>query len=723
VAQDAAEELAAALAAGHELDVGGREVPATALADVLTAPPPPGAPVLRLRQARVTGVLRLTGARIGFPVDLRGCRFDEAPDLRMAELVGLSLSGCRVPALRAGNLRVAHDLLLDDGFTSHGPVALADAQVGGSLRLSAARLLGTGGRALIADRLVVGGTCYARRLRSGGELRMPGARITGNLDLAGAVLSAPGPDALDVTGIAVTGSVLAGRHPAGPEVVFRATGRVLMAGARIGGDLLLTGAVLRRDGALPLPGPPTNSSRPPLVPEGAVDPGAALVADRIRVEGDLELDGGAVCVGTVRLPGASVGGFLRLSGAQLAGPHPGDDPGVALLGDGLAVGGDLEARRSGRPALVCRGTLRLVDAQVRGSAGLSGARLLAPHRDALHGDRLRVGGELALRDVECAGTVRLQNAAIGTTLDCVGTRFAAPRHRPLGADEAPADPVLVRPSLDLRSASIGKDLLALHVVAPGGVRLRRADVGKSVQLQGAVLGGPGARYALNAYGLVTTELDLRPGRPPDGVVLLDEARVGRFLDAAPLWEPTTRGHVSLEGFVYESLGDTPPVDVHQRVRWVIGVSDGYSPRSLDQLAAAYRRHGQEEKAETVLVARQRQRYRGTGPTGRTWGFLQRVTVGYGYRPWLAVCWLAGLWVLGGAWFALNEPRPVDADQSPAWNPWIFAADTLLPIVDLGQDRYWQLAGASQWIAVALVAAGWILATTAAAGAARALKRV
>jgi hypothetical protein len=165
------------------------------------------------------------------------------------------------------------------------------------------------------------------------------------------------------------------------------------------------------------------------------------------------------------------------------------------------------------------------------------------------------------------------------------------------------------------------------------------------------------------------------------------------------------------------------VDVHQRVRWVIGVSDGYSPRSSDQLAAAYRRHGQEEKAGTVLVARQRRRYRGTGPTGRTRGFLQRVTVGHGYRPWPAVCWSAGLWVLGGAWFALNEPRPVDADQSPAWNPWVFAADTLLPIVDLGQDRYRQLVGASQWIAVALVAAGWILATTAAAGAARALERV
>lgn len=55
---------------------------------------------------------------------------------------------------------MAADLLLDDGFTAHGPVDLTDAQVGGSLRLSVGRLQGTGGRSLVADRIVVGGTLY-----------------------------------------------------------------------------------------------------------------------------------------------------------------------------------------------------------------------------------------------------------------------------------------------------------------------------------------------------------------------------------------------------------------------------------------------------------------------------------------------------------------------------------------------------------------------------------
>ena len=74
---------------------------------MLTAPPPPGAPVLRLRRAAVNGVLRLVGAHVRVPVELHDCLFTQAPDLRMAEFSGLALTGCRVPGLRAGNLRVA----------------------------------------------------------------------------------------------------------------------------------------------------------------------------------------------------------------------------------------------------------------------------------------------------------------------------------------------------------------------------------------------------------------------------------------------------------------------------------------------------------------------------------------------------------------------------------------------------------------------------------------
>ncbi len=711
-------ELRDALRSGRELDLGGAAVPAATLAAVLTEDPPPGALALRVRRGRFTGVLRLTGARVGFPVELRGCDFVHAPDLRMAEFSGLALTGCRLPGLRAGNVRVAADLLLDDGFTAAGPVNLTDAQVGGSLRLSGGRLRGAAGRALIADRIVVGGTCYARRLRSDGELRLPGARITGNVDLAGADLVSPTGDAIDMTGVSVEGSFLAGRHDGGPDLAFRSTGRLLLAGARVGGDLVLSGARIERR---PTPGPPdpdpvADESRLPVVPGGIVDAGACVVADRVRVEGNLELDDGLSTDGTVRLPNAVVGGYLRLSGARLLGPHGASERGIALLGDGIEVGGDLEGRDSGRGPLVCGGQVRLVDGAVRGSASLSGIRLGAPGGYALLADRLRIGGEFYLRRLVCTGTVRLHNAEIGATLDCTGARLTEPRRRSDGS---------FRPSLDARAATVGKDLICADgFTAVGGVRLRRADVHKSVVIVDATLGCPPevgtARYALNAYGLTASELILRPAALPGGQVRLSRAVVSMFADSELLWNAP--GGVDLDGFDYAALHDTRAVDVRTRLRWIRRVMPDYSPGPYDALAGAYQRSGNDELAQSVLMERQRRRYAEADPLERVWGWLQRWTVGFGYRPWLAVGWLVLFAALGGVWFSINPPRPVDDGQQPVFNAWIFAADTLLPIINLGQDGYWRLEGASQWIATLLVALGWILATTAAAGAARVLKR-
>ena len=59
----AAAELAEALASGRELDLRGAVLPAALLAEVLTASPPPGAPVLRLRRAAVNGVRPVGAAR------------------------------------------------------------------------------------------------------------------------------------------------------------------------------------------------------------------------------------------------------------------------------------------------------------------------------------------------------------------------------------------------------------------------------------------------------------------------------------------------------------------------------------------------------------------------------------------------------------------------------------------------------------------------------------
>jgi hypothetical protein len=121
-------DLADALASGRETDLAGAELPAAELVALLTAPAPPGAPRCGLRRAAVTGALRTVRRARRRARRAGGVHVAHVPDLRMAELAGLALTGSRLPGLRAGNLRVAADLLLDDGFDAGGPVDLTDAR-------------------------------------------------------------------------------------------------------------------------------------------------------------------------------------------------------------------------------------------------------------------------------------------------------------------------------------------------------------------------------------------------------------------------------------------------------------------------------------------------------------------------------------------------------------------------------------------------------------------
>lgn len=690
-------------------------------------------PMASLAGARVVGELRLAGAVVSTPMWFTECEFEDPPDLDMARLEGLALTGCRLPGLRGSNLRVAAHLTLT-GLISTGTVRLNDAQIGGTLRLDRAELRVPEGYALFAERMEVRGALYARRMRTEGEIRIPGARVIGNVNLGGSRLVNSGGDTFDANGIDVSGSFLAdrfGRRGAtvstDPGDRFVSDGRMLLAGARIGGDLVLSGAQIRRELPYLGPEPPPAEGEPVaddtveqsmrLVPRGIIDAAACLVADRIRVEGNLELDDGFHSSGTVRLPNAAVGGYLRLSGADMgyAEGVPEGAPAstsVALLGDGMEIGGDLECRNDGAGPLRVSGQLRLAGARVRGSVSLSRIELIAPGGDALFADALTVGSMCFLRKVRCTGTIRMQGARIGSSLDCSGAQLTRPRLRPDGS---------AKPSLDLRAATVGKDLFCNDGFrADGGIRLRSAEVFKSVVVADVSLGmeGMSTQFAFNGYGLVTPELTLRPETAPPSRIRLSKAVVGSFTDNAELWQAS--GGLEVDGFEFQSLGTE--IDVATRLRWLARALPIYAPGPYEQLAAAYRSDGEEEKAERVQMTRQRRRYASLGVAGRVWGELQRGTVGFGYRPWLAVCWLTLFWVLGAWWFTAHPLGRIDTGQEPVWNPWLYSADTLIPIINLGADGYWRAQGASQWISSSLVVVGWILASTAARGAARVLKR-
>jgi hypothetical protein len=291
--------------------------------------------------------------------------------------------------------------------------------------------------------------------------------------------------------------------------------------------------------------------------------------------------------------------------------------------------------------------------------------------------------------------------------------------------------------VNIRAATIGRDLIlaAGHrpFAAHGGVRMHRAEIGREANFDGAVLGSALGGVALNAHGMIAQELVLTVGQAPRGRVTMRHARCASLADNEKFWDAT--GRIDLEDFRYEALA--VPIDVKDdkqvrtRLRWLRGAMQGqYNPGPYDHLAAVFRASGNEEHASTVLIEKHRWRYvamsdgfRVLGPGVLLWSWLQRSMVGYGYRPTRALVWLLVCLALGSIWFGVHpRPNEINKEDSLIWNPVLYTLDLIVPIVDFGNKNRWQAPGAGQWIASALIATGWVLATTAAAGLTRMLRR-
>jgi hypothetical protein len=248
--------------------------------------------------------------------------------------------------------------------------------------------------------------------------------------------------------------------------------------------------------------------------------------------------------------------------------------------------------------------------------------------------------------------------------------------------------------------------------ATGAVKLAGARVAGPLGLRGATLTAA-ASPALDAQHVHARELDLRGAPRIDGVLDLRHARFDVLHDDPAGWPAELR----LDGLDYAALD--PPLTAAERLGWL--GRDAYRPGVYGQLAASYRRAGDDNAARAVLLASQQRRYAGQPLPSRIWGWLQNVTVGYGYRPQLAACWLLALLAVGTVLFGLRHP-PAGTDHPPAFNPFVYSLDLLLPIVDFGQGDAFQPYGWQRWLGYLLIAAGWILATTIAAGVTRALRR-
>jgi hypothetical protein len=451
-------------------------------------------------------------------------------------------------------------------------------------------------------------------------------------------------------------------------------GEVDCAGLSTRGAVSMQG--LQVTGSVDLTGAQVAGSRERALAAGNASIGGRLIGRGLRVDGEMLLHDTTVT-------------RIELTGACLRNPD-----GLALSGGGLTVRGGMFL--SG--GFTAHGQVWLVGVRLGANLSFGQATLANPGNAALNLDRATIGN-LDGSDLDCSGWISLVGARVASDLSLERARITSGGEHAVVAD----------------GALIEGTLLLAEMRADGEVAIRTGRVGQRLILTGAQLENPaGTALALSGTE-IASDLDLVRTRL-QGIVDLSHVHVGVLRDDPSCWP----GQLNLDGLTYSAL--EPRLPARQRLRWLARHQHGDQLQPYEQLAAHYDGLGQPTEARRILYARERLQRGNRSPAARTWSFLQDITVAYGYQPWRALLWLAFLLTAGSVLFALHPPPPLQEGAAPHFNSVVYTLDLLLPVVDLGQKHAFNPAGTEQWFAYLLIAAGWILATTIAAGAARVLSR-
>jgi hypothetical protein len=330
----------------------------------------------------------LSGSILSGPLLVRGA--DIAGDLncRGAQLNGRDDGGY---ALVADGLRTGGNVVLDRWsdrrFTANGGVRLVGAAITGQLNWQGAQLTGhySGGNALTADGVTVGqGVFLNEALISAGAVRLPRADIASDLNCRDAQLTGQDGEryALQAEAMKVGGHVLL-------DGDFAAAGAVRLSEADIAGQLNCRGARL----------------------DGGDDEVIALLAVGVKVGGSVLMERSSTSAGAVRLSGADIGGDLICRGAHLTGQ---DLAGNALIANGVKVGGDVYLDGE----FATTGTILLRSARIGGGVGLFPAVLADQDHVALNAAGAQITGQLVWRPAkEVSGQVNLEGATVGQLED------------------------------------------------------------------------------------------------------------------------------------------------------------------------------------------------------------------------------------------------------------------------------------------------------------------
>ena len=380
-----------------------------------------------------------------------------------------------------------------------------------------------------------------------------------------------------------------------------------------------------------------------------------ITADGLRVEQDVYMRNGFCANGEVRLLGATIGGSLDCTQA-----HFSNVDGSALNADGIVVKGSVFLRNKFK----AEGVVRLLDATIGGVLDCNGAHFLkpdgtAPGADQNHNDtafqagRIVVKGDVFLSNgFKAEGAVSLVGGAIGGSLDCQNSHFINPD---------------------------GTALNAAGIEVGGNVFLR-----KQFRAEGAVV---------FTVATVDGHFQWRGVKEPKKCALrLDSAKIGTLWDDENSWP----AKLYLDGLVYDRIHTEAPIDSDARLLW-LGLQgydkDKYVPQPYEQLAKVLKQMGHEADARRILIAKQEDPARVAAMgTLQRWGHkLLGVTIGYGYRAWLAAYWIVPIILFGAVMFFIGSQfgqfQTTITGNPPEFNPFVYSLDSFVPLIDFHQAKY------------------------------------
>ncbi|WP_280720023.1 hypothetical protein [Kitasatospora sp. MAP5-34] len=540
----------------------------------------------------------------------------------------------------------------------------------------------------------------------------------------------------------VIAALLLGVRPAAPGAV----GAVRIVGARITGELSVGHGQVAA----------------PLLLRGCCFDGAVNLDE--AVTGSIDLSGSRLT--TLSAYGAHVRGTLSLHGTVVNGTSE-----LAVRADGITVDGSLDADE-----VAVTGSFSLINAVIGGQVTFNSAKLTnsSPDGKSLTAGGMRVGRSLLARELTAVGEVRLPGAHIGSALLLDGATLTGGQDGSAfqGEGLTVASSAYFRTSVrtsvrasvhkdrPTESASTNEPAEPVRFTATGTVRLVGARIGGGLYFGGAKLtrvtspsGGDGTatkeRPVLAASRMVvdgslyfdekfstdgelrltgtriTGHLDLRDMDSPDALLTLYAATaVGGVRDDLDSWPR----RLNLDGFTYDSFSHY--LDARQRIglltrqvkRGAPRETGGFRAQPYEQLASYYRGLGNDGEARTVLLAKQRAQRRQLPWWQRVPSHLLDLLVGYGYRPLRAIAWAVGLLAAASVYFAQVKPQHVSTEDHSVFNPVLFAADHLVPVIHFGQPEVWQYHGAAAVVTVVLTVLGWTLGIAIAAAATRTLTR-